>query len=117
MKGYRRWLFPSVLMLVFSAAAVETAQSQRLENREANREGWIDQEMKSAGATLTEEQRLKDKGSGTTTDEVEKQGRQKTNKAGNRMGEKMERQRSEGLAAPGALNNDSVPSDPNERGD
>lgn len=97
MNGYRRWLFPSVLILVFSAAVAETAHSQRLENREANREGWIDQEMKSAGATLTEEQRLEDKGSGTKTDEVEKQGHQKTNKEGNRMGEKMERQRSGGL--------------------
>lgn len=117
MAGYRMWLFPSVLVLVFSAASAETAHSQRLENREANREGWIDQETKSAGSTLIEERRRAEQRAGAETDGMEKQGRKKTNKAGSRMGEKMGRQRSVDLSAPGALNNNSVSSDRNESRD
>lgn len=57
MAGDKMWLFPLVLVLVFSAVSAETAYSQRIENREANREGWIDPETKSAGSTLIEERR------------------------------------------------------------
>lgn len=64
-----------------------------------------------------EEQRRAEQRAAAKTDGMKKQGRKKTNKTGSRMGERMDRQGSVDLSAPGALNNNSVPIDPNESGD
>ena len=103
------WLFPFVLVLVFSAVSAETAHSQRIENREANREGWIDPETKSAGSTLIEERRraeLAEQRAAANMEGVVRQGRRQANREGSRTGERTER-RSADFSAPGALNNRS----------
>lgn len=109
MVGDKMWLFPFVLVLVFSAVSAETAHSQRIENREANREGWIDHETKSAGSTLIEERRraeLAEQRAAANMEGVERQGRRQADKEGSRTGERTER-RSADFSAPGALNNRS----------
>lgn len=108
----KMWLFPFVLVLVFSAVFAETAYSQRIENREANREGWIDPETKSAGSTLIEERRraeLAEQKAAANMEGVVRQGRRQANKEGSRTGERTER-RSADFSVPGALNNRSEPS-------
>lgn len=110
----RMWLFPFVVVLVFSSVSAETAHSQRIENREANREGWIDHKTKSAGSTLIEERRrteLEEQRTAANMKGVERQGRREAKKDGSRTGERMERRRSGDFSAPGALNNRSEPSE------
>lgn len=106
-----------MLVLAFSAEAdAQTGRSQRLENRQSNQEKRIDQEPRSGAAALKEEVPPAEHGPATKMDRMEKQADKKTRREGNRMGKKMERERSEVLSAPGALGNDSVPIEPAESG-
>ncbi|MBI3802594.1 MAG: hypothetical protein HY282_02395 [Nitrospirae bacterium] len=109
MKRYKRGFFPWVWVLAFSAAFAGTAQSQRLNNRESNQERRMGG-VQSGTETLKDEAPLDGQGPAPGVEGKEKQA-PKSNREGNRMGQKMERERS---AAPGALDNNSVPTDRNE---
>ncbi len=110
---YRRWLFSSILVLAVSAAAdAQTGSAERLENRQSNQQKRADQEVNSEAAALKEEARPAEHGPGMKMDGMEKA--HTTRREGNRMGRKIERERSQVFSAPGALGNDSVPTDPAE---